>query len=175
MTLKKSRLSMILLIVAVSITVLVVTIRERTSHADATTAIDVPPFVLQLADQQIDSDSLQGTAVYLDFWASWCVPCRDSFPWMNQMQAQYAEHGLRIIAVNVDGDRSLAERFLHEHPADFEIAYDPDGDLANQFHVIGMPMAFLIDRQGQLVDKHIGFNTVKEYDYEQSIRKLLGL
>jgi thiol-disulfide isomerase/thioredoxin len=62
-------------------------------------------------------NSLQGRVIYLDFWASWCTPCRQSFPWMQDLQTQYASHGLTVIAVNLDQDRAAADAFLKRfHP-----------------------------------------------------------
>ena len=83
--------------------------------------------------------SLRGKVVYLDFWASWCVPCRQSFPWMNELQKRYADRGLTIIGVNLDHERADAEKFLRKLSPGFQIRFDPDGDWARHFDVQGMP------------------------------------
>ena len=70
---------------------------------------------------------VQGQVIWVDFWASWCVPCRRSFPWMNTMQRKYGAHGLQIIAINLDKDRALADGFLAEVPAEFALRFDPAG------------------------------------------------
>ncbi|MEJ2141410.1 MAG: TlpA disulfide reductase family protein [Gammaproteobacteria bacterium] len=98
-----------------------------------------------------------GQVVYVDFWASWCKPCRKSFPWMNNLQKRFANKGLKIIAVNVDKDKSLVEQFLKSYPANFIVAYDPEGQLASQFKVKGMPSTYIFDRYGNLKTSHIGF------------------
>src|SRR5689334_21183120 len=64
--------------------------------------------------EPLDLSPLRGRVVYLDFWASWCAPCRQSFPWMESMQQTYAAQGLSVLAINVDHDRADAERFLKE-------------------------------------------------------------
>lgn len=111
--------------------------------------------------------------VYLDFWASWCVPCRHSFPWLNAMQKKYADRGLVIVGVNVDPDRADADRFLAAYPADFTLVMDPAGELAEQWRLQGMPSAVIIDASGQEVHRHIGFRADRTEDYENLIVELL--
>src|SRR5262245_36267509 len=76
-------------------------------------------------DAQEEIARSRGDVVWLDFWASWCVPCRHSFPWMNAMQDKYGPLGLTIVAVNLDAERSDADRFLATMPAGFRIQFDP--------------------------------------------------
>lgn len=113
-------------------------------------------------------------AVYIDFWASWCGPCRQSFPWLNKMNAQYAAQGFKIIAVNVDADRDDADEFLTDHPAQFDVLYDPEGTLAEKFNILGMPSAVLITRAGEVFSQHIGFKNDRAKHYEESIKQLLA-
>ncbi|HEX5789142.1 MAG TPA: TlpA disulfide reductase family protein [Woeseiaceae bacterium] len=115
-----------------------------------------------------------GKVVLVDFWASWCAPCRSSFPWMNDMQTKYADDGLVIVAVNVDNDREAALKFLDEHPPEFEVHYDADRVLARRFEVVAMPSSFLLDRDGRIVDRHLGFKVLQQDEYEAAIRAALG-
>jgi thiol-disulfide isomerase/thioredoxin len=115
-----------------------------------------------------------GKVVLVDFWASWCEPCRRSFPWMNSMQQKYAQDGLVIVAVNVDNDLAAAQRFLDENPANFQVHYDDDKSLARRFEVVAMPSSFLLDGSGQLVSSHLGFKVLKQDEYEAAIRAALG-
>ena len=121
-----------------------------------------------------DLTQYQGKVVYLDFWASWCKPCRHSFPWMNAMQQKYAADGLVIVAVNLDEQTADAAKFLKEVPADFSIVYDPQGKLAEHYELIGMPTSFLISRDGAVIKKHQGFYDSSPADYEAEIRAALG-
>lgn len=117
--------------------------------------------------------SLHGKVVLVDFWASWCAPCRRSFPWMNDLQQRHAAQGLVVVAVNVDQDRALANAFLREIPVSFRLEYDPAGALAEQFHVQAMPTSFLIDRRGTVRGRHAGFREAQRAERETQIQQLL--
>jgi thiol-disulfide isomerase/thioredoxin len=116
----------------------------------------------------------KGKIVYVDFWASWCVPCRKSFPWMNDMQAKYQEQGLAVLSINLDAQAELAEKFLQQTPANFAIIYDAKGTLAKKFQLKGMPSSYLFDRQGKLISAHSGFNGKKMKEYQQEIKQALA-
>ncbi|HSW04329.1 TlpA family protein disulfide reductase [Aquabacterium sp.] len=94
---------------------------------------------------------------YVDFWASWCGPCRQSFPWLNAMQARYGAKGLRVVGVNLDTKLADAERFLGEVPAQFEIVLDPQGASARRYALKGMPSAALLAADGRVIAVHRGF------------------
>jgi thiol-disulfide isomerase/thioredoxin len=111
--------------------------------------------------------------VWVDFWASWCAPCRRSFPWMNAMYEKYASEGLQIIAVNVDKERALADEFLEETPAEFRLHFDPSGQLAETFGVQAMPSSFVLDASGNVLATHYGFKLADTAQYEQAIRAAL--
>ena len=115
-----------------------------------------------------------GRVIWVDFWASWCVPCRRSFPWLNEMQSKYESAGLEIIGVNLDKDRALADAFLAEVPAKFGLRFDPKGALAKEFEVQSMPSSFLIDANGKVLAAHFGFRTADTAEYEQAIKKALA-
>ena len=134
----------------------------------------------QAPDIQLQTDSgtkqlshYKGKAVYLDFWASWCKPCKRSFPWLNEIQHMYKEQGFEVLAVNLDEDRKKADKFLFQMPANFLIAFDPEGKTADSFQVIGMPSSFLIDRQGFIRERHTGFRVKSIRKKEFAIEKLL--
>lgn len=114
-----------------------------------------------------------GKVVLLDFWASWCSPCLQSFPWMNELQRKHGAEGLVVLAVNLDQDRKLAESFLGKTPARFRVEYDASGDIARQFEVQAMPTSFLIDRRGNVRVRHAGFKDRLRQEREQQIAQLL--
>jgi thiol-disulfide isomerase/thioredoxin len=115
----------------------------------------------------------QGKVVYLDFWASWCGPCRKSFPWMNAMQAKYQAQGFKVISINLDADKALAQQFLKKNKANFSVIYDPEGTIAKTFDIQGMPTSVLINKSGKIVIKHSGFFNNKVQQYQQEIEALI--
>jgi len=125
------------------------------------------------ADSQFNLADYQGKVVVLDFWASWCVPCRRSFPWMNQMHDKYAGDGLVIVAVNLDTDAHDSQAFLAEFPAAFQIIDDPDGEIAKVYDVIAMPSSYIFDRDGKQVGRHLGFKVKRQDEYEALLKETL--
>jgi len=121
------------------------------------------------AQDSFDVTEYQGKVVLLDFWASWCVPCRRSFPWMNEMQEKYGNAGLVIIGVNMDAEPEAAQTFLNDYPAVFKIMYAPDGTLAKEYGVIAMPSSFVIGRDGEVTTRHLGFKVKKQSEYETDL------
>jgi thiol-disulfide isomerase/thioredoxin len=123
---------------------------------------------------ELDLSHLRGRVVIVDFWASWCKPCRQSIPWLNTLKARYADSGLTIIGVNVDAERRDADRFMRDVPIEFEIRFDPEGHIARQFKVPAMPVTYVLDRSGKLVATHLGFRDARKDEVEESIRNLLN-
>ncbi|MBL4900087.1 MAG: TlpA family protein disulfide reductase [Colwellia sp.] len=115
----------------------------------------------------------KGEVIYLDFWASWCGPCRKSFPWMNKIEAKYKQQGFSVISINLDANKDLAAKFLKETPASFTVIYDPKGKIAKHFKIQGMPSSMLIGRDGKIKSRHTGFFTKKISQYQQEIEQLL--
>lgn len=136
---------------------LVALLAWTTAVAAVETGRPAPDFALpDAAGKTVRLSDYRGKQpVYLDFWASWCVPCRQSFPWMNELSSRYPD--LKIVAVNLDEHRADADRFLAAVPARFAIAFDPKGGIARAYDLKAMPTSFLIDRQGVLRREHRGF------------------
>ena len=132
-----------------------------------------PDFELPTKAGSVSLQSMRGQVIYVDFWASWCKPCRKSFPWMNTLQAKYRDKGLQIVAVNVDSDLEQVKRFLEKYPSDFVVAYDADGKVASLYQVKGMPSSYLIDKQGNIHASHIGFREEDKAAVETQINQLL--
>jgi thiol-disulfide isomerase/thioredoxin len=97
---------------------------------------------------EFDLSSFRGQVVYLDFWASWCAPCRKSFPWMRGMQERYANRGFAVVAVNLDRDSKSAQEFLEKNAAPFRVIYDSKGTLAKAYKVAAMPSPTFTTVQG---------------------------
>jgi cytochrome c biogenesis protein CcmG/thiol:disulfide interchange protein DsbE len=118
---------------------------------------------------------LKGKVILLDFWASWCEPCKASFPAMEDLQKRFGADGLVVLAVNVDENRSDMESFLKSNAASFCVLRDAGQKLVNQAGIATMPSSFLIDREGRVRFAHSGFHgedTKKQYEREiQSLLK----
>jgi thiol-disulfide isomerase/thioredoxin len=122
----------------------------------------------------LDLAPYQGKVVLLDFWASWCAPCAESFPWMEAMVAQHGSEGLVVVAVNLDEDPEAARRFLAGAYADFTHIDDPKGAIAEAHAVEVMPASILFDRQGRPAFVHAGFHRDQRAQYEEHIVALLA-
>lgn len=133
-----------------------------------------PEIDLPTASGNIQLESLKGKVVYLDFWASWCVPCKKSFPWMAEMKQSYADQGFEILAINLDKERKLADEFLKEMNVNFKVAFDESGKSASEYKLKGMPSSYLIGRDGRVYASHIGFREKDKEQLEQAIKNLLN-
>ena len=135
---------------------------------------DAPAIKLPTIEGQLELASLKGKVVYLDFWASWCKPCRKSFPWMSEMKAAYQEQGFEVVAINLDKERKLANEFLKGMNVNFVIAFDEVGDSAEAYKLRGMPSSYLIGRDGKLYASHVGFRDKDKAKMEAAIKQLLS-
>ena len=134
-----------------------------------------PAFALPNAKgDTVSLERMRGKVVYVDFWASWCGPCRRSFPWMNEMQQKYGARGLVVVGVNVDKKRSDAERFLAQIPASFTIVFDEAGTTPAAYGVKGMPSSYVIDARGNVTFVERGFLDESRAVLEQKIADALS-
>ncbi|ESQ85234.1 hypothetical protein AEAC466_05855 [Asticcacaulis sp. AC466] len=125
------------------------------------------------ADGQIDLSAYKGKVVYLDFWASWCGPCKNSFPYMENLKAAHAGDDLVIITVNLDHSRQKADAFLKSLNSDLNVVYDPKGSLASTYRIKDMPTSLLIGRDGRVRYVHNGFFPAQTAEYRAQIESLL--
>ena len=127
----------------------------------------------RVAAEPLDLAAYEGKVVVIDFWASWCVPCRRSFPWLNAMHEKYGDDGLVIIGVNLDAERAEAEAFLKKYPPNFQIYYDESKALAKEYDVVAMPSSYLLGPDGQIRTRHFGFKVKNQGEYEARIIEAL--
>ncbi|MGI9212339.1 MAG: TlpA family protein disulfide reductase [Methylococcaceae bacterium] len=134
------------------------------------TGIQVPSCIMKTLNEgtPLDIEAYRGRVVYLDFWASWCGPCLQSMPFMDDMQKRLGSRGLSVIALNLDDDANDARNFLIQHPNTLQIARTEDNSCPNRFEVQAMPSSFLIDRKG--IIRHIEFGFKKGGSSELSKR-----
>lgn len=114
----------------------------------------------------------RGKVIYLDFWQSSCVSCRESMPLLSQQRDEFLRHGIEIIAVNTDANPRDALVFVDNHPVDYPVVSDPGAQVANAYGLKGLPTAYLIDRDGTVQDVHEGFDS---QDIAQIRAKLFAL
>ena len=130
------------------------------------------------AATRADTDALdlakyRGKVVYVDFWASWCGPCKLSFPFMQQLAARYPAGDVAVVTVNLDRQRPAAEAFLRQVHASLPVVYDPAGNLAKTWKVADMPTSLVFDRKGAMRFRHQGFFPGKAAEYEAHIAQLV--
>lgn len=125
-------------------------------------------------DNWIDLEEYQGKVVYLDFWASWCVPCLQSFPALSELYARYNEDGFEVIAVNLDEHIDAAMQFANRYPTDYPLVAGFGTDVPQSYQVEVMPTAYFIDREGVVRLVHHGFKTEHVEFLEAWLQKLLA-
>lgn len=139
----------------------------------------VPNFVLPaLVNVPADAQGLKlsdyrGKVVYIDFWASWCIPCRVSLPALRELHTKYSARGFEVIAINMDEDDVDALRFLKTFPVNYPIVRDPTGLVAESYELKSMPHAFIIDKTGKLRHVHEGFKKRDKTKIDQYISQIL--
>jgi thiol-disulfide isomerase/thioredoxin len=121
----------------------------------AAPAIDLPALPANTAG--VTLEELRGRVVYVDFWASWCGPCRISFPLLEDMRTELGPRGFEVLAINVDEFEADALKFLAEVPVSYPVVRDASGTSPQAYGILGMPTGFLVDRQGVVRHVHQGF------------------
>jgi thiol-disulfide isomerase/thioredoxin len=116
---------------------------------------------------------LKGQVVMINFWATWCGPCRQEMPLLEQMYKKYRPMGFTLLGVNVEPDPSGAEDWLKETPVSFPILFDRENRVSKLYNVSGMPSSVLIDRKGNVRYLHRGYKAGDENTYLNHIRALV--
>ena len=112
--------------------------------------------------------------VYVDFWASWCAPCRLSMPALEKLYREFSVDGFYVLAINVDAIREDAIDFLKDFPVSYSVLADPEGKVSQLYSVMGMPSGYLINRKGKIIHSHIGFRRGDEEVLRKMILNELG-
>ena len=123
---------------------------------------------------RVSLDQQKGKVVFVDFWASWCGPCRQSLPLYDKLNAELARRDFTLLAINLDEDDADANAFLKEHPVHYTVLRDPAGDVPKAFGLVGMPTSYLIDKAGVVRAQHSGFNPSDIDTLRKQIDDLLG-
>jgi thiol-disulfide isomerase/thioredoxin len=147
---------------------------SRTGRGAGAVATPAPDFTLPTRSGSVALAGLRGKVVLVDFWASWCGPCRQSFPWMSALSERDAARGLVVVAIDLDKSREPAEAFLHEFSPPFIVAFDPAGKTAEAYDVAAMPSSYLVGRDGRLLYSHAGFDPRGAAKIEAKIEEVVA-
>jgi peroxiredoxin len=116
---------------------------------------------------------LKGQVVMVNFWATWCGPCREEMPHLEALYQRYSDLGFVLLGVNVEQDASGADEYLSETPVSFPILFDPGNQVSELYDVIAMPSTVIVDRSGNMRFIHHGYQSGYESEYQSQIRALI--
>jgi thiol-disulfide isomerase/thioredoxin len=144
------------------------------AHASVQLSSAAPDFTLKsVGGPNLRLQEQRGQVVMINFWATWCGPCRQEMPLLDAMYKKYKKMGFTLIGVNVEPDSKAAEAFLKTVPVSFPVAFDPDSSVSKLYSVQGMPSSVIIDRKGNARVIHRGYRPGDENVYLDHIRKLI--
>jgi len=134
-----------------------------------------PDFTLKsLSGENVKLSDLKGKIIMLNFWASWCGPCRQEMPILDEIYSMYKEKGFELLGVNLDEDLDERDAFLEKTPVNFPILDDSEYTVAELYKNHAMPSTYFIDRKGNLRHLHEGYKQGEESEYIAAITKLLN-
>lgn len=126
-------------------------------------------------EKTVSLSSLKGNAVLINFWATWCPPCRDEMPSLNRLYREYRNKGLIVVAVSTDRSASPVKDFLGKNPVDFPVLMDSNSKAAKQFKVFSLPTTLLLDKKGAIVQKYLGEEEWDSANIRDKINAVLGI
>lgn len=115
----------------------------------------------------------RGELVLINFWASWCGPCRQEMPQLDKLAAEFADLGVQVVGINVEQETADAEQFLKASPVSFPILWDGSNSTAKAYAVGGMPTTVIVDRNGDIRYRHAGYQPGDEQEYREQLKKLV--
>ncbi|MGY6276964.1 TlpA family protein disulfide reductase [Methylomonas sp. MgM2] len=123
---------------------------------------------------ELDLSKHKGQVVLVDFWATWCPPCKKSMPFLNRLHTEYRAQNFEVLAINVDEDSDEAKKFLTSNPIEYPTTFDPNGTCPQTFDVKAMPSSYLIDKTGVIRYIHLGFRDEDKGAIENQIADLIA-
>ena len=167
---RRTILWVVVVILAIAFVARRTSLRSTLPHAGRGRAAPkhlAPDFTLpQLDGRQLSLSSYRGKVVLLDFWATWCVPCREETPHFVELQQKYGDRGLQIIGVSMDDSADPVRPFVQQFHVNYPIVMGTAETGGQYGGVLGLPIAFLIDREGRIVSKHIGATDTAVFEKE---------
>ncbi len=151
----------------------VVTLPRIAHGADIAPGVAAPAFQLNSSSgKPVALADLKGQVVLINFWASWCGPCRQEMPILDQLYRSYQAAGFTLVGVNVEPNATDAQKFLKGTPVSFPILFDPNSAVSQLYQVSGMPSTVIVDREGKVRYVHHGYKPGDEGEYLDQIRAL---
>jgi peroxiredoxin len=133
-----------------------------------------PDFTLKSASgENLKLSEYRGEVVLINFWASWCGPCRQEMPLLDELHQRYKSLGFTVLGVNVEEDSTQARKLLQDLPVSFPVLFDNQSNVSRQYDVVAMPSTVLIDRSGKLRYLHKGYQPGLEDTYLEQVRELI--
>ncbi len=133
-----------------------------------------PGFELMTLDgQMVSLESLKGKVVLLDFWATWCPPCRMSIPALIEFYEEYKSSGVEVVGISVDQNPSVVSDFAQKKEIPYMVLLGTDGRAAQEYGVRGIPTFFAVDQKGRIAQKWVGFDASYERQWRKTIGRLL--
>jgi len=145
------------------------------THTDAASLKgQAPNFTLKsLGGKNLKLSEMAGNVVLINFWASWCGPCREEMPLLNDLHKKYEPLGFTVLGVNVEEDARNARGFLKNFPVDFPVVLDNKNQVSKKYNVIAMPTTVVVDRDGNMRFLHKGYKPGDEEKYRKMVKKLV--
>jgi peroxiredoxin len=135
---------------------------------------DAPDFALRSsAGPNLRLSEHRGEVVMINFWATWCGPCRQEMPKLDEIFARYQRAGFTLLGVNIDEDMVRAQRLADELGVSFPLLFDNEQNVSRLYDVQAMPMTVLVDRSGRVRSVHYGYRPGMEQRYLDEVRALL--
>ncbi|OOZ39548.1 redoxin [Solemya pervernicosa gill symbiont] len=143
--------------------------------AQLATDTPAPDFTLKSSSgENLKLSEYRGNVVMINFWASWCAPCRQEMPLIDALHQRYEKLGFTVLGINVDSDSSAAIKWLKEQPVSFPILFDSENSVSQGYQVAAMPSTVMVDRDGKIRFTHLGYQPGLEAEYQQQIRTLVA-
>ena len=133
-----------------------------------------PDFTLKTLDgDSVSLSQFRGKVVFLNFWASWCPPCREEMPAMNRLNQVFADRDFVMLAVNTEQNKGVVEDFLSKRPHDFTVLLDPQGTVQSLYQVFRFPETFLLDKEGRIVERFLGARDWSAVEFLRRIEQMV--
>lgn len=148
---------------------------QKSASGAKASAEAAPDFTLtDISGKQVSLKDYRGKVVLVDFWATWCPPCRVSIPAMEELHKEYGPKGLQVLSISMDEETGLVAPFAREHGMTYPILLGAASDVSERYRVRGIPALYLVDQDGKLVRQWLGFDDSVPKQWRESLDKLLS-